>query len=163
MSRFRFVDDQRGRYDVKRLCRVVEVSRSGYYAWKKRPPCARAVADAELLPVIEQIHRDSRRTYGAPRVLGQLRRKGHDVGRHRVARIMRCNGIVGVHSRKRRRRGRPDVAPAPDHLKRDFTAARPNQRWVADLCEFPTGEGKLHVAGIRDLCHRERPGRVGHG
>ncbi len=154
MRRFRFVEEQRSVYDVKRLCRLVEVSRSGYYAWRKRPPSERAVANAELLPVIEQIHKDSRHTYGAPRVWGQLRRQGHVVGRHRVARIMRCNGIVGVHSHKHRRRGRPDVAPAPDHLKRDFTAARPNQRWVADFSEFPTGEGELHVAGIRDLCHR---------
>jgi putative transposase len=67
---------------------------------------------------------------------------------------MARNGLVGAHARKKWRRGRPDVAPAPDRLKRDFRADRPNQRWVADIAEFPTAEGTLHVAAIRDLCHR---------
>lgn len=67
---------------------------------------------------------------------------------------MRANGLVGAHSRKKWRRGRPDMAPAVDHLNRDFHADRPNQRWVADISEFPTGEGKLYLAGVRDLCHR---------
>ena len=92
-------------------------------------------------------------TYGAPRIHGQLRRRGHQIGCKRVARLMRTDGLMGVHKRKWRNR-RPDIAPAPDRLNRDFTAERPNQRWVADITEFPTGEGKLHVAGVRDLCHR---------
>ena len=154
MSRFRFVDDHRDRYPVKRLCTLVEVSRQGYYAWRRRPPSLRALDDEALLRVIRIIHVERRRTYGAPRVHGQLARRGHHVGRKRVARLMRANHLVGAHCRKRWRRGRPDVAPAPDLLERDFTAARPNQRWVADISEFPTREGPLHVAGIRDLCHR---------
>ena len=154
MSRFRFVDDHADTYPVKRLCDAVDVSRSGFYAWRRRPPSPRAVADVELLAAIRTIHVDSRRTYGAPRVHGQLARHGTRVGRKRVARLMRCHGLVGAHSRRRWRRGRPDVAPAPDRLERDFTAARPNSKWVADITEFPTGEGKLHVAGVRDLCHR---------
>jgi transposase InsO family protein len=154
VSRFRFVADHAQTYPVKRLCATVGVSRSGFYAWRRRPPSARAGSDAELLVAIRRIHKASRRTYGAPRVWGQLRRKGHRVGCKRVARLMRHARLVGAHSRRRWRRGRPDVAPAPDRLNRDFTADRPNQRWVADICEFPTGEGKLYVAGIRDLCHR---------
>jgi transposase InsO family protein len=154
VSRFRFVDDHRDAYDVKRLCRAVEVSRAGYYAWKGRCPSARAVADAELLERIRVIHTNSRRTYGAPRVHGLLARQGCHIGCKRVARLMRTDGLVGAHNRKRWRRRRPDVAPAPDHLRRDFTAERPNSRWVADVTEFPTGEGKLFLAGIRDLCHR---------
>jgi transposase InsO family protein len=106
-----------------------------------------------LFEHIARIHRDSRGTYGAPRVHGQLRRRGHRVGCKRVARLMRDNGLQGAHRRKWRRR-RPDVAPAPDRLERNFAAERPNMRWVADISEFPTGEGKLHVAGVRDLCHR---------
>jgi transposase InsO family protein len=153
VSRFRFVDDHRDTYEVKRLCEAVGVSRQGYYAWRDRPASPRAVADAELLEEIRRIHTDSRCTYGAPRVHGQLRRRGHQIGCKRVARLMRADGLMGVHKRKWRRR-RPDIAPAPDRLNRDFTAARPNQRWVADISEFPTGEGKLHVAGVRDLCHR---------
>jgi putative transposase len=154
VSRFRFVQDHRDVYDVKRLCRLAEVSRSGFYAWSRRPPSPRAIADAELLEQIRTIHHESRRTYGAPRVHGQLRRRQVRVGCKRVARLMRNDGLVGVNPRRRRRRGRPDVASAPDLLKRDFTAARPNMRWVADITEFPTGEGKLYVAGVRDLCHR---------
>lgn len=155
MSRFRFVDDHRERYDVKRLCRVVEVSTSGYYAWRQRPASPRALADAELLESIRRVHTDSRGTYGSPRVHGVLCRRGQRVGRKRVARLMRHDGLVGAHHpNKRGRRGRPDVAPAPDRLERHFRADRPNQRWVADITEFVTGEGKLHLAGVRDLCHR---------
>lgn len=154
MSRFRFVDDHRAQYGVKRLCATVGVSRSGFYAWTRRAPSPRAVSDAELLPVIRDIHKKSRRTYGAPRVHGQLCRRGHHVGRKRVARLMRADGLQGVCTRKKWRRSRPDIAPAPDRLQRVFTAERPNQRWVADITEFPTGEGKLYLAGVRDLCHR---------
>ena len=153
MSRFRFVDDHRDTYQVKRLCTLVEVSRQGYYAWRSRPASDRAIADGDLLVKIRDIHRDSRGTYGAPRVHGQLRRRGQRVGCKRVARLMREHGLQGAHRRKWRR-GRPEVAPAPDRLERNFRADRPNMRWVADISEFPTGEGKLHVAGVRDLCHR---------
>ena len=76
------------------------------------------------------------------------------VGRHRVARLMAANRLVGAHSRRKWKRRRPDIAPAPDRLRRDFTAFRPNQRWAADMAQFPTGEGPLHVAAIRDPCHR---------
>lgn len=158
MIRFRFVEDHRGVYDVKRMCAVVEVPRSSFYDWASGPTAAaqaRVSADTELAVVIEQVWRDSRRTYGWPRVWGQLtRRRGMTVSRRRVARIMRDQGFVGAHTRRRWRRGRPDVAPAPDRLQRDFRAERPNLRWVADITEFPTGEGKLHLAAIRDLCHR---------
>jgi len=156
--RFRFVEDHRDVYDVKRMCALVDASRSSFYDWAAGPsPAARARhdADAELAALIEQVWRDSRRTYGWPRVWGQLtRRRGIVVSRRRVARIMREQGFVGAHTRKRWRRGRPDVAPAEDRLQRVFTAERPNLRWVADITEFPTGEGKLHLAAIRDLCHR---------
>jgi transposase InsO family protein len=154
VSRFRFVEDHRDVYDVKRLCRLAEVSPSGFYAWRRRPPSSRSMADAVLLEEITTIHVDSRRTYGAPRVHGQLARRGVHVGCKRVARLMRSNGLVGVNPRRKWRRGRPDIAPAPDLLRRDFTAERPNQRWVADITEFATNEGKLYVAGVRDLCHR---------
>lgn len=154
MSRFRFVADHRDAYPVKRLCDVAEVSRAGFYAWACRPPAPRVVADEQLVLEIDEIYVESRRTYGAPRVHGQLTRRGRHVGCKRVARLMRSKGFVGAHSRKKWRRHRPDVAPAPDRLNRDFTAPRPNLRWVGDITEFPTGEGKLYLAGIRDLCHR---------
>jgi putative transposase len=154
VSRFRFVDDHRAGYPVKRLCELVEVSRSGYYAWRDRPVSPRAQIDAELLVEIEAIHERSRRTYGAPRIEGQLRRGGRCHGRKRIARLMRAQGLVGAHARRRWRRGRPDTAPGPDRLERDFTAPRSDERWVGDITEFATGDGKLYLAGILDLHDR---------
>jgi putative transposase len=154
VSRFRFVAEHQAGYPVKRLCELVEVSRSGFYAWQARPLSQPANTDAELLVEIAAIHERSRGTYGAPRVEGQLRREGRCHGRKRIARLMRTNGLVGAHARRRWRRGRPDTAPAPDLLERNFTAAAPDQRWVGDITEFVTGDGKLYLAGILDLCDR---------
>ena len=152
MIGFRFVDDYKAEHRVTDLCRVAGVSRSGYYAWRARPLSARAVADAELLEVIREIHRNSRGTYGAPRIRGQLRRAGHRASRHRVARLMRSDGLVGAHGRRKWRKGRhPAMVPAPDLLQRDFTAERSDLRWVADISEFGCCDGKLYLAGIRDL------------
>jgi transposase InsO family protein len=152
--RFRFVHDNQTELPVKRMCELVELPRSSFYAWLTHTPSAREVADAALVEVIRDIYRRSRNTYGVPRVLGQLRHRGHRVARSRVARLMRANGLVGAHASKKWRRGRPDAGGAPDLLQRNFRAARPNSRWVADITEFPTGEGKLFLAAIRDLFHR---------
>jgi transposase InsO family protein len=149
---FRFVDDHQADYHVRDLCRAAGVSRSGFYAWKSRRPSPRAIANTALLDEIREVHRQSRCTYGAPRVFGQLRRRGHRVGRHRVARLMRANGLVGAHARKKWRRGNDKTVPAPDLLERDFTAERPDLRWVADITEFHCIDGKLYLAGIRGLC-----------
>ena len=152
MTGFRFVDEHQAEYRITDLCRVAGVSRSGFYAWRSRPLSARAAADAELTEAIREIHQNSRGTYGAPRIRGQLRRKGHRVSRHRVARLMRIDGLVGAHGRRKWRRGRhPAMVPAPDLLQRDFTAERSDLRWVADISEFACCDGKLFLAGIRDL------------
>jgi transposase InsO family protein len=149
---FRFVDDHQAEYRVTDLCRVAGVSRSSFYAWRNRPLSARARANAELLVEIREIYQASRGTYGAPRVKGQLRRRGHRVSRHRVARLMATDGLVGVHGRKRWRRGRhPKMVPAPDLLQRDFSAERSDLRWVADISEFRGEDGKLYLAAIWDL------------
>jgi transposase InsO family protein len=152
--RFRFVSDNQAELPVKRMCELVEVPRSSYYAWVNHKPSARDLGDVVLLETIREIYRRSRNTYGAPRVHGQLGRTGHRVARSRVARLMRADGLVGAHAAKKWRRGRPDTGGVPDLLNRDFTAEGPNQRWVADITEFPTGEGRLYLAGIRDLFHR---------
>ena len=136
------------------MCELVEVARSSYYAWITHTPSAREIADGELLEVIRGIYRRSRNTYGVPRVYGQLRRSGRPVARSRVARLMRADGLVGAHASKKWRRGRPGAGGAADLLNRDFVAAAPNQRWVADVTEFATGEGKLYLAAVRDLFHR---------
>lgn len=139
---------------VKRMCELAEIPRSSFYAWLTRKPSARDIADEALLVTIRDIYARSRKTYGVPRMLGQLQRRGHRVARSHVARLMRANGLVGAHASKKWRRGRPDAGGVPDLLSRDFRAVAPNQRWVADITEFPTGEGKLYLAGIRDLFHR---------
>lgn len=155
MSRFRFVDDHRDLYEVKRLCKLAEVSRSGYYAWRDRPASAREIADGDLMPVLVEIHERSRGTYGRPRITGQLRRRGYCVNHKRVGRLMRQADLAGLSNRKRWRRGRDKVgAPAPDLIERDFSAAAPNQRWVADITEFDTDEGRLYLAGVLDLFGR---------
>ena len=152
MIGFRFVDEHKADHAVVDLCRATKVSRTAYYAWRNRPPSKRAVVDAELTVEIREIHQRSRGTYGAPRIAGQLRRSGQGASRHRVARLMRAEGLVGAHGRRKWRRGRhPAMAPAPDLLERDFTAERSDQRWVADISEFGCVDGKLYLAGIRDL------------
>ena len=151
MTGFLFVSAHQDQYPVARMCRVVGVNRSGFYKWKNRQPSLRDRADAELLVEIKDIYEASRRTYGSPRVFGQLLRRGIPVGRKRVARLMRQAGLVGAHTRRKWRRGRPDAAPAADLVDRDFTAQAPDRLWVADITEFQTGEGKLYLAGIVDV------------
>ena len=151
MTGCRFVHDHQAEHAVKDLCRVIDLPRSTYYAWLAHQPSQRAWDDNALLSEIKDIHVLSRHTYGAPRILGQLRHRGHRVGRHRVARIMVEHGLVGVHGRKKWRRGKPNTAYAPDLLERDFSASRPDERWVADISEFHCLDGKLFLAGIRDL------------
>ncbi len=151
MSCFRFVDDHHTGYPVKRLCELVEIPRSSYYEWASRPLSDHYLDDAWLANEIYDIHVASRRTYGAPRVSGQLRNRGRRCARKRVARIMAECGFVGAHGRRKWRRGKANTAPAPDLLQRDFTAAKSDQRWVADITEFACLDGKLFLAGIKDL------------
>jgi len=112
------------------------------------------VTDAELVSLITEIHTRSRCTYGAPRVHAELGRLGRRCGRKRVARLMRGQRLVGVHARRRWRRGRPDTASAPDLVRRDFNPAGPDRLWAADVTQFRTGEGWLHLAAVIDLWSR---------
>ena len=110
--------------------------------------------DAELVSLITEIHTRSRCTYGAPRVHAELGRLGRRCGRKRVARLMRGQRLIGVHARRRWRRGRPDTASAPDLVRRDFNPAGPDRLWAADVTQFRTGEGWLHLAAVIDLWSR---------
>jgi transposase InsO family protein len=107
-----------------------------------------------LTEVIVEVHERSRRTYGAPRVHAELRRLGHRCSRKRVARLMRSRQLVGVHARRRWRNSRSDGAPAPDLVNRDFAPRGPDQLWAADVTQFRTGEGWLHLAAVIDLWSR---------
>jgi putative transposase len=142
---------------IATLCRVVGGSESGFYAWRQRAPSAHRRRDAELRVAIRASHARSAGTYGAPRVLEDLREDGYHVGRKRVARLLRHEGLHGVS--KRRGAVRPvhtarDTATAPDLVRRAFTATAPNQRWVADITYVPTAAGFLYLAVVLDVFSR---------
>jgi putative transposase len=142
-------------HDVRKLCRTLRVSKSGYYAWLEREPSERAKADAELTRKIHVIHADSRHTYGVPRVHAVLAADGVFVGKKRVARLMKAAGLEGISRRKKYRSTRDkDVRPAPDLVEREFTATAPNQLWVADITYVPTWAGFLYLAVVLDVFSR---------
>ena len=143
-------------YPIATMCRVLQVSVSGYYAWRKRAPSLRAQADLLLGDRIEAMHRQSRQTYGRPRIQADLRDDGIWVGDKRVARLMRERKIHGVSRRKgftTTVRDR-DARPAPDLVERKFTAAAPDQLWVADITYVPTWAGFLFLAIVLDVFSR---------
>ena len=137
------------------LCRLLGVSRSGYYAWRQRPPSARARADQELTRQIRAIHEQSRGTYGAPRIGAELRERGVVCSRKRVARLLRLAGLQGCHRRKGPAAPRtPGLPLAPDLVQRQFTAAAPDRLWVADITYVPTWAGFLYLAVVLDVHSR---------
>jgi putative transposase len=156
VSSFRLIDAERANCPVAALCRMLGVSKSGYYAWRSRPPSERRRQDALLTEKIREIHSRSRETYGYPRVHAELRSLGIGCGRRRVARLMRAAGLRGCVRGKRRATTRrdPRAAPAPDLLGRDFVAGRPNRIWLADITYIPTQEGFLYLAFILDTHSR---------
>jgi putative transposase len=137
------------------LCRVLGVSRSGYYASIGRAESARASGDRRLRGVIVEVHHRSRGTYGSPRVWAELHELGVRTSRKRVARLMREAQVRGLH-RPRRRRPRPDPAARaiPDLVGRRFRPTHPDRVWAADVTEIPTAGGILHLAVVIDLCSR---------
>ncbi len=143
-------------YPIATLCRVLGVSRSGYHAWRRRGPSARAQRDAVLLTQIKGFHARSHATYGAPRIWEDLREAGEHLGRKRVTRLMRGAGLVGVsrHRGVRTTIRQPEAPAALDHVQRDFTAQEPNQLWVADITYIPTWAGFLFLAIVLDVYSR---------
>ncbi len=139
------------------MCRVLGISTSGYYAWQSRKTSQRGREDKGLTERIEQIHRESRQTYGAPRIHAELHAHGKRVGRKRVARLMRQTGLRGVSRRKsfHTTRRDPRARPAPDLVDRKFAASGPNQLWVADITYIPTLAGFLYLAVVLDVWSRK--------
>ena len=141
---------------VTTMCRVLGISPSGYYAWRRRPLAARAIRDVIVSAEIDAVHRGSRRTYGAPRIHAELAARGIRLGRKRVARLMRARGIQGISRRKsvvttqRSETGRP----APDLVDRQFTVSGPDRLWVADITYVPTWTGFLYLAVVLDAWSR---------
>jgi putative transposase len=155
---FRLIEAEKAEHSISRLCRVLGVSRVGFYAWRTRPRSARAMRDAELDRLIAAVFEESRQTYGAPRVHAELRARGVRVGRKRIARLMCVQGLEGVSRRGTRRRTTttdPAAPPAPDLVKRRFVAERPDELWLADITYLPTYEGWLFLAVVMDVCSRK--------
>jgi putative transposase len=157
--RYTFIEGHRGQFKVVRMCRVLAVSKAGYYAWRERPQSARDAANEQLGLAMRVIHTESDRTYGSPRMHRELTEQGHACSENRVARVMRAEGVRA----KQRRRFRvttdsTHAAPiAPNTLARQFaveTIAGPNQIWTSDITYIPTREGWLYLAVVLDLRSR---------
>jgi len=156
--KYTFIAAHEAEFQVKRMCHVLGVQRSGYYAWRQRAPSTLAQANQALLELIWKEHQASRRTYGSPRIQAALHRQGVACGRKRVARLMRLHGIVAGKRRKAHpvtTQRQPGVVPAPNRLNQDFTASAPNCKWVSDFTYIDTAEGWLYLAAILDLFSRK--------
>ena len=139
-----------------RMCNVLDVSPSGYYAWRKRPPSAREMANRELTEKIKAEFDKSGETYGSPRIYQVMRKLGLMCSQNRVARLMRAAGLRAKQTKRHKtttKRNKADRA-APNRLNRDFQADRPDQKWLADITYIPTWEGWLYLAAIMDLYSR---------
>jgi putative transposase len=154
---FGFIAAKRAEHSVKTMCRVLEVSRSGFHAWARREPSPRALEDTRLTERIREIHRENRKVYGSPRIHAELRMAdGVRVGRKRVERLMRQAAITGM---VRRKRGRttisvPGVRVCEDLVDRAFLAAAPDRLWVADITYLRTWEGWLYLVAVQDVFSR---------
>ena len=150
------MSENRAQYPIAVMCRLLDVSSSGFHAWVKRPRSQRAVGDAAMTEKIRQAHDASHGTYGAPRIAADLDAQGLKIGRKRIARLMRNAGLAGV-SRRRfvTTTTRGDGRQAPDLVQRHFVAERQNMLWVADITYIPTWAGFLYLAVVLDAFSRK--------
>jgi putative transposase len=153
---YKFIKAHQGEFSVQTMCRVLQVSRSGYYDWLKHPISNRAKEDARLLRLIRASFIASHGIYGAPRIFLDLREAGETCSKHRVARLMRTNGLRAAHGYRTQRLpvGKPS-ALVPNVLQRKFTATRPNKAWVTDITYIRTWQGWLYLAVVMDLFSRK--------
>jgi len=158
VTKFRFVEAEAAQFPASLLCRDVGVTRQRFYAWKRRPPSARELADRVLAERIREIYAETEEIYGAPRIYSELRLgDGIRVGKKRVARLMRQLGIRGADGRRggvRTTVRDPRRDSAPDLVDRDFARAEPNRLWVCDLKYVQTGQGFLFLAVVQDVFSR---------
>jgi putative transposase len=155
--RFRFIEDRRVDYPVRVMCRVLEVSPAGYYAWRSRPESARSIANRELLADIKRAHRDSHGRYGSPRIHAELTAQGRGASRGRIERQMRHHGIRAIMAKPRRCRTTDSghgFPIAPNLLDRKFSTAARNQVWLADITYIDTDQGWLYLAAVLDMYSR---------
>lgn len=152
------MEGEKANHSVTRMCQVLGVSPSGYYAWRGREPSRHEWEDARLLELIKAAHGKSRKTYGAPRIHAELRRKHHiRCSRRRVARLMREAGLAGVYRRRKRGTTLRDLQRPvyPDRVERQFRPDAPNRLWVADITQQQTDEGWLYLAVVIDAYSRK--------
>jgi transposase InsO family protein len=153
--RFQFIDDHRDQFPVIRMCKVLKVSKSGYYAWRTRPVSAREMDNQRLYDLIKAVYDAYNGVYGSPRIYHELKDRVA-CSENRIARLMRLHKLQAKQSKrfhtttKRNRKHRA----APNILKRDFGTARPNQKWLTDITYIPTQEGWLYLAAVLDLYAR---------
>lgn len=156
--KFAWINDHRREFPVNLQCQVLQVTRSGYYAWKQRPDSQTAKRRTELAERIRTVHQQNRKVYGAPRVHRDLTAQGVKCSRNTVAKIMRENGIRSKMSKRfvvQTTNSRHPHPIAPNTLNREFAQAQPNQAWATDITYIPTDEGWLYLAGVIDLCSRK--------
>lgn len=156
--KYQFMADHRTEFEVTVMCRVLVVSRSGYYAWLKRPTSPREMADQVLSQHIKEIHQQSRQTYGSPRIQAELAENGVNCGHKRVARLMHQEALFAKQSRKFRGTTTDSAHSypvAPNLLDQDFSASRPNEKWLTDITYIPTATGWLYLAVVLDLYSRQ--------
>jgi putative transposase len=154
--RFVFIQAEKALYPVSLMCSVLEVSRSGYYAWLGRPASARVQSDRELITEIRGIHEGSNQRYGSPRIHEELAANETHVGRKRIARLMREEGLSARAKRRfvKTTDSKHDLPIAPNLLKRNFFSSAPNKVWVGDITYLETHQGWLYLAVLVDLFSR---------
>jgi transposase InsO family protein len=151
-----FIQDHKEEFPILRMCQVLEVSESGYYAWFKREPSERERGDKERGEQIEDAYQKNRHVYGSPRLHAELREQGIHCGKKRVVRFMRERGINAKPKRRKMKTtdSRHDNPGAPNVLDRNFSADAPTTKWVSDITGIETGEGWLSLAAIVDIYSR---------
>ena len=152
-----FMDQHSSTHGVQKMCRIIGASRSGYYRWKIQPQSRRQKENEKILMEIKESHKNSRRAYGSPRIVEDLKAKGMKCGKNRVARLMKIHGIVGKAKKKFKATTNSNHAlPVAENLmNQNFTAEKPNTVWLSDITYVPTLEGWLYLVVILDLFSRQ--------
>jgi len=154
--RFQYIENHQDEFPITLMCKMLDVSSSGYYAWHKRPPSKREMANRELYKKIEVVYNENHKVYGSPRIYRTLKKQGVACSENRVARLMRLRGLRAQHTKRFKTTTKRNKAHpvAPNLLNRNFEANRPNQKWLTDITYIWTLEGWLYLAAVLDLYSR---------
>jgi len=156
--RYQFIKEHSDEFCIRKMCRILEVKKSGYYAWLKRPESARAIENKRLLEEIRRVHKDGdKKSYGSPRIQKELRHKGVKAGKNRIAGLMKQNGIKAVNAKKYKPQGKTasDDLASPNLLEQNFRMEKPNQAWVTDITYIQTRSGWVYLCTFMDLYSRK--------